>query len=102
MIFMLEIKKGRNSFYIGESEENPLGKIGFVNSSDKFIIADHTEVSDELKGKSAGKHMLKELVDWAESENKKIMPLCKRTNGKKRRLPQYDIYAIANYEPGGD
>lgn len=86
---MLEIKKGLNSFYIGESEENPLGKIGFVNSSDEFIIADHTEVSDELKGKSAGKHMLKELVDWAESENKKIMPLCPFVKGQMEKNEDY-------------
>lgn len=86
---MLKVKKGLNNFYIGDSEENPLGEIRFVNSSEKFIIADHTEVSDELKGKSAGKIILKELVDWARSENKKIMPTCPFVKAQMEKNEEY-------------
>jgi len=43
--------------------------------STKFII-DHTEVSEDFKGKGVGKQMLMKAVDYARSNHLKIMPLC--------------------------
>lgn len=73
---MLEIKKGTNCFYIGDSEEKPLAEITYVDSGENFIIADHTYVSEELNGQGVAKLLLKELVNWARGENKKIKPVC--------------------------
>lgn len=73
---MAKIKKGTKSFYVGDSEDNPLAEMSFVASSDAFIIIDHTHVSDELSGQGIGKLLLKELIDWARKEDKKIIPLC--------------------------
>ena len=70
----MEIKKGNNKFYVG-IEEAPLAEIIF--SIDKgVIIAEGTKVSEELGGKGVGKLLLKELIDWARKENKKIKPIC--------------------------
>ena len=45
---MVEVKKGTKSFYIGDSEENPLAEMAFVPSGNSLIIIDHTHVSEEL------------------------------------------------------
>jgi hypothetical protein len=42
---------------------------------DKIII-DHTEVSDKLKGKGAGKQMVMKAVEFAREHHLKIIPLC--------------------------
>lgn len=41
----------------------------------KFII-DHTDVNPNFKGKGIGKQMVMKAIDYARSNNLKIMPLC--------------------------
>ncbi len=71
----MEIKKGNKNFYIGKVE-SPLAEIRYSINEEGIIIAEGTKVSDELSGKGIGKLMLRELVDWARKENRKIKPLC--------------------------
>lgn len=73
---MVDIKKGINKFYIGESEENPKAEVTYVDNGEQAIIIDHTFVSDELRGQKIGQQLIKKVVDFARSENKKIVPVC--------------------------
>ena len=86
---MVEVKKGSNSFYIGDSEENPLAEMTYVPSNEDLIIIDHTYVSEELTGRGIGKLLLKELVDWARLEGKKIMPLCPYAKAQMEKNQEY-------------
>ncbi len=86
---MLEVKKGTRSFYVGDSEENSLAEMTFVLSGESLIIIEHTNVSEELKGQGAGKILLKELVDWARKEDKKIMPLCPYAKAQMEKNEEY-------------
>lgn len=40
------------------------------------VIIDHTDVDDRLRGKGAGKRLVRAAVEWARAENQKLMPLC--------------------------
>lgn len=73
---MVNIKKGINKFYIGESEENPKAEVTYVDNGEHVIIIDHTFVSDELRGQKIGQQLIKKVVDFARSENKNIVPIC--------------------------
>ena len=73
---MIEIKKGSKKFYVGENEEKPLAQVKLVDKGKDKIIIKGTFVSDELKGQSVGKQLIKKVVDFAREENKKIIPLC--------------------------
>lgn len=53
---MIEVKKGSNKFYIGDSEDNPLAEMTFVPSNEDLIIIDHTFVSEELNGRVLGNY----------------------------------------------
>lgn len=86
---MLEIKKGTSKFYIGDSEENPLAEMTYVVSGEGIIIIDHTLVSDELGGQGVGKLLLKEVVQWARNENKKIIPLCPYAKVQMEKNQEY-------------
>ena len=73
---MIDIKKGLNKFYIGETEENTLAEVILSDTSKDVIKIDHTFVGEELKGKGAGKLLIRKVVDFAIEENKKIIPVC--------------------------
>jgi predicted GNAT family acetyltransferase len=88
-INFMEIKKGNNMFYIGESEENALGKVEFVNDDQGNIVIEHTTISDELKGQSAGKKLIKRAIDFAREENKKIIPVCPFSKAEFRKNQDY-------------
>ena len=40
------------------------------------VIIDHTDVDDRLRGKGAGRRLVRAAVEWARAENQKLMPLC--------------------------
>lgn len=69
----------KGKFYILENNvEEALMTYTWVGS-DRFII-DHTEVSDQLKGKNAGKQMVMKAVEFAREKSVKIIPLCPFAN----------------------
>ncbi|MDD4237649.1 MAG: GNAT family N-acetyltransferase [Desulfotomaculaceae bacterium] len=73
---MVDIKKGSNSFYVGDKEEDPLAVISFLNTGTDTIIIDRTFVSDELRGQNIGRRLLQKVVDLAREENRKIISRC--------------------------
>lgn len=52
---MLTIKQSDKSFYIGDSEKEPLAEIVFAYEGEDVIEIQHTNVSETLKGQSVGK-----------------------------------------------
>ncbi len=65
--------KGR--FYIGE-KTNKLAEMTYSKAGEKLIIIDHTEVSEALQGKNAGKEMVFKAVEMARKQKLKIIALC--------------------------
>lgn len=72
----MTIKQGKNKFYVGDSEDEPLAMMTFVHNGKTQIIIDHTEVSDELRGRKVGDKLLDEVAAYAREKNLKIIPLC--------------------------
>ncbi|WP_027003988.1 GNAT family N-acetyltransferase [Hugenholtzia roseola] len=66
-------KKGK--FYILENKVQQAEMTYTWVGTSHFII-DHTEVSEVLKGKSAGKQMVLKAVEFAREKGVKIIPLC--------------------------
>lgn len=62
-------------FYIGEKNK-PMADMTYSKAGVDTIIIDHTEVSDALKGKGAGKQLVTAAVDYARQNKIKIIPLC--------------------------
>lgn len=66
-------QKGR-AYY--ESENVVLAEMTFSIVNPSFIIIDHTEVDESLKGQGVGKKLLQSIVEHARQNTIKIMPLC--------------------------
>jgi uncharacterized protein len=58
------------------------------------VIIDHTDVDDRLRGTVAGKKLVQAAVEWARSENVKLMPLCPFAKSVFDKTPEYsDVLA---------
>ncbi len=78
--------KGR--FFI-EDEQGLAAEMTYsIAGSDKIII-DHTEVDERYRGKSIGLQLVTAAVEYARTQNLKIMPLCpfaKKVFDKKKEF----------------
>jgi uncharacterized protein len=58
------------------------------------VIIDHTDVDDRLRGKGAGKQLVKSAVEWARADKVKLMPLCPFAKSVFDKTPDYsDVLA---------
>ncbi|HEY3405987.1 MAG TPA: GNAT family N-acetyltransferase [Ohtaekwangia sp.] len=75
MQIKLEESENKGAFYIEENGVR-LAQMTFSKAGASRIIIDHTDVSDALRGKGAGKQLVSAAVDHARKKNLKIIPLC--------------------------
>lgn len=86
---MNAIKKGKNKFYIGEKEQDPLAKITFRPTENNKLIVDHTIVSEDLQGQGVAGKLVEKMVIYARGEGKKIIPECSYAKSKMEKTPEY-------------
>ncbi|WP_268235424.1 GNAT family N-acetyltransferase [Compostibacillus humi] len=92
--FMHEIKKGENKFYIGEDIKEPIAELTFIESGKNRIVADHTYVSNELRGQGIAGQLVEHLVQYAREKGKVILPECPYVERKlKENLDYHDVLA---------
>ena len=70
-----EQSASKGAFYVEENGIR-LAEMTYSRAGDTLIIIDHTDVSDALRGKGAGKQLVSAAVDHARKNNLKILPLC--------------------------
>lgn len=84
----MEVKRGQNCYYIGESEQDYKGILTYVERDGK-IDAEHTIVKSEFGGQGLAGELVKKLIEDARAENKKIIPTCSYVN-KKLSATEFD------------
>jgi len=87
---MANIVAGDNKFYIGEDENNPTAEITFKPADGNTIIADHTYVSDELRGQGIAGKLFDKLIGYARENDLKIEPECSYVKSKMDKSGAYD------------
>ena len=66
--------KGR---LVAVDEDQEIGEVTYSLANEgQLLIADHTGVDKEYKGRGVGMELFDALVDMARSESRKVMPLC--------------------------
>ncbi len=71
-----QIEHGSKGGFVIEKDNERLAEMTYSKAGDKLIIIDHTEVSDKLRGQGAGKQLVMKAVEYARSNQIKILPLC--------------------------
>lgn len=89
----MEIKKGKNKFYIGNSETEFIAEITYELEGNVMIV-DHTFVGEELRGQGIARKLLDRLLEYAKENNYKIYPVCPYVVTMFERNPEWD-YLLA-------
>ena len=90
----MDIKQGNQEFFIGENEAHAIGRITYEIESDDIIIANHTFVSPDHRGKNLAKLLLDKLVEFARENNLKIRPQCSYVVRAFEKYKEYQDVAI--------
>ena len=69
-------ESGSKGTFFVEDGGKRLAYMTYSKAGPNRIIIDHTEVSEALKGKNAGKQLVTAAVEYARKNNIKILPLC--------------------------
>lgn len=88
MEIKLEQSASKGAFFIEENGQRQ-AEMTFSKAGDTTLIIDHTEVSDVLKGKNAGKQLVAFAVNYARQNNLKIIPLCPFTKAMIDKNKEY-------------
>lgn len=80
---------GNKGAFIAVENNEKAGEITYSVAGDKKIIADHTEVNENFKGRGVGKTILLEgLVKYARENKIKIIPLCPFVKATFAKMPE--------------
>jgi hypothetical protein len=82
-------KVGNKGMFIVEVDGNILAELVYSLPSPGKMIIEHTEVSDELKGKNVGYQLVHTAVEYARSHNIKIVPMCTFASAVFKKKPEY-------------
>jgi predicted GNAT family acetyltransferase len=87
MNIQLEQTESSGTFYV-EEEGKRLAFLNFSKSPGRIIIS-HTDVSDALRGKNAGKQLVAAAVAYARENKIKVIPLCPFARSVFDRVKEY-------------
>ncbi|HYE54219.1 MAG TPA: GNAT family N-acetyltransferase [Chitinophagaceae bacterium] len=86
MLIQQKEVRGKGKFYVVQ-EGRELAEMAYTMPSPDKMIIEHTEVNDELRGRNVGAQMVKQAVEYARSNNIKIIPLCPFAKSVFDRVP---------------
>ena len=74
----------KGMFYVVE-DENILAEMTYNMPADDKMIIEHTQVDDELRGQNVGFQLVTAAVEYARTNNLKVIPLCPFANSVFRK-----------------
>jgi len=84
-----QIEHGSKGAFIIKEKNERVAELTYSKAGEKLIIIDHTEVSDVLRGKGAGKQLVTAAVVYARKNQIKIIPLCPFAKTIFDRTPEF-------------
>lgn len=84
-----QIEHGSKGAFVIKENNKLLAEMTYSKAGDKLIIIDHTDVSDVLRGKGAGKQLVSAAVEFARKQGIKILPLCPFAKAIFDKTPAY-------------
>lgn len=78
----------KGMFYI-EADGEVLAAITYTMPAVDKMIVEHTEVSEELRGKNVGYRLVQAVVEYARQNNIKIIPLCPFAGSVFKKKPEF-------------
>ena len=84
---------GHRGAFVWMEDGERLAVMSYTVAGSRVII-DHTDVDDRLRGKGAGKQLVKSAVEWARADKVQLLPLCPFARSVFEKTPEYsDVLA---------
>src|SRR6476469_5100280 len=81
-------------FFIWDGHEKPIAELVYDQKDPGIMIIEHTEVDKALRGRDLGDQLIYEAVEFARSQNLKILPACSFARAVFKMKKEYrDVYA---------
>jgi hypothetical protein len=91
---ILHENTSKNGAFYVEENGNRLAQMTYVWAGENKFIIDHTEVSEALRGKNAGKQLVAAAVAFARKNGYTILPLCPFAKSVFEKVKDYqDVLA---------
>lgn len=81
-------KNNKGKFYIGDVNQ-PQAEMEYAMKNPSTLVIIHTEVSDALRGKNVGFQLVNHVVEYARTNNLKIIPLCPFAKSVFEKRPEF-------------
>lgn len=86
-------RSGHRGAFVWQAEGTRLAEMTYTVAGSRVII-DHTQVDDSLRGKGVGAQLVQAAVQFARTENVRLMPLCPYAKSIFDKTPEYgDVLA---------
>lgn len=73
---VIQYDDGKKGVFKAKNGTFEVGEMSYVWAGNDKIIIDHTNVKPDFEAQGIGTQMVMKAVDFARSENVKILPLC--------------------------
>ncbi|MER3499601.1 MAG: GNAT family N-acetyltransferase [Chitinophagaceae bacterium] len=73
---VIQHRQGQHGIFYIENDEEIQAKMTYVLQPDGSMIIEHTEVSENLRGRNAGFELVHTAVEFARHQHIKIIPVC--------------------------
>ena len=83
------VATGHRGAFVFEIDGKRLAEMTYSIAGDQVIIIEHTDVDASLRGTGAGKKLLAALVEWARTEQKKVIPICPFAKSVFEKTPEF-------------
>jgi predicted GNAT family acetyltransferase len=71
-----QINDTKRGYFEAVEDGKEAGKMTYTWAGDSKFIIDHTEVNEDFSGQGVGKKLVMAAVEYARTNNLKIIPLC--------------------------
>lgn len=86
-------RSGHRGAFVWQEGGRRLAEMTYTVAGSRVII-DHTQVDDSARGTGAGARLVQAAVQWARSENVRLLPLCPYAKSVFDKTPEYrDVLA---------
>jgi uncharacterized protein len=79
----------RGRHFINDEQGNMLAEITYAVQHPDTMVVDHTEVSDELKGKNVGFQLVGAIVEHARAKGRQVVAVCSFASAVIQKNPEF-------------
>lgn len=91
------VKDNRHHHRFELEIDGKMSLVAYQNVDDETLALLHTEVDPNLEGQGVGSHLVKEVLEYVERNNLKIIPLCPFVTVYLKRHPEWNRVVSTAY-----